>query len=186
MQPATIEHVIPGRIRLRFAGERGNKPFFEQLVALVSRYPAVEEVRANPLTGSVVVRHSASFDELGRVAVQMGLVSQKTLGELKAQQQTGARRWAAALLRPGQSELPPMLLTGLGILQMLRGRMLGPASETFWHASWTWQAGLPHVALGLAFLGLAQASRGRVLGSATSLLVYALVLHYATQKPQSV
>lgn len=181
MQPATIEHVIPGRIRLRFAGERGNKPFFEQLVALVSQYPAVEEVRANPLTGSVVVRHSASLDELGRVAVQLGLVSEKTLAELKAQQ---PRKWLA-MLNPRQSEVPSLVLTGLGVLQMLRGRTLGPASETFWHANWTWQTGLPHVALGLTLLGLAQMSRGKWLGSATSLLVYGLVLHYANQKPGS-
>lgn len=173
MQPATIEHVVPGRIRLKFYEQRGNTQFFEQLVSTVSQHPAVEEARANPLTGSVLVRHTGPLEELARAAVQLGIISRETLTSLMAQQQS-ATGWGALLNR--SSELPALALSGLGALQLLRGRALGPASEHFWHAREMWSRGMPQVAVGLALLALFQLSRASLLGSATSLLVYGLML----------
>ena len=184
MQPATIEHVIPGRVRLRFPGQRGNTAFFEQIVTLVSQHPAVEEARANPLTGSLLVRHSGSLDELARAAADMGLISADALAGIRAQLTPEQRGWLA--LSPLQGpQIPAIALTGLGALQVLRGRLLGPASEHFWHARELWRRGMPQAALGLGFLGLLQLSRANLFGSATSLIVYALLLQESGRTSQA-
>lgn len=175
MQPATVEHAIPGRIRLRFPGRRGDTAFFEQIVSHLSQLPAVEEARANPMTGSLVVRHSGPIEELAQAAVKMGLIAAGTLETLKAQHLPIGRGWAGQIMAQGQ-QLPAVALTGLGVLQMARGRIFGPASELFWHTRELWQRGMPQAALGLALLGLVQLSRANLFGSATSLLVYGLML----------
>lgn len=176
MQPAIIEHALPGRVRLRFPAERGNVPFFEQLVALVSQYPAVREVRANPRTGSLLVRHSGSLDEIGRAAVQLGLVSDTALAQLKAGV-AGKSVWKALLTQPRNLSL--LLLTGIGAVRVLRGQVAGPASEQFWHAYQMWHRQMPQAAAILALLGMLQISRGKMLGPATSLLVYGLMMQNA-------
>lgn len=175
MLSATIEHVTPGRIRLRFSGQKGNTAFFEQLVAFVSQHPAVEEVRANPLTGSLLVRHTGSLEDLAQSAVRMGVISAETLAAIKAQQGPLENR-VLDLLKKEAGQLPAYAIAALGAFQLLRGRAFGPASEHFWHATELWRRGMPQAAIGLALLGLIQISRANLLGSATSLLVYGLML----------
>ncbi len=178
MQPARIEHVLPGRIRLRFPEQRGNVPFFEQLVGLVSQHPSVIEALANPLTGSLLVRHTASLEELADAAIQMGLITETALAELKAHWPPANGGWKAAL-KQAPANFPMLALASLSAIRMLRGRVAGPASEQFWHAFQMWQRQMPQVALGLALLGLMQVRRGNILGSASSLLVYGLMLQNA-------
>lgn len=180
MQPVTVEHVLPGRIRLRFPDRRRDTAFFEQLVGLLSQHPAVEEAHANPLTGSLLVRHSGPIDELARAAVDMGLIAADTLDDLMAQRMPVARGLAGLVMAQGQ-QLPYAALAGLGVLQMTRGRFFGPASELFWQTRELWQRGMPQAALGLALLGLVQLSRANLFGSATSLLFYGLMLQKEMQ-----
>lgn len=175
MQSAIIEHVLPGRIRLRFPGQRGNVAFFEQVVALVSQHPAIEEARANPLTGSLLVRHSGPLEELGQAAVQMGLIGAEALDNLKGLRLPGARGWASLLMSQAP-QMPALALAGLGLVQMTRGRVFGPASELLWHARVLWLRGMPQAALALGLIGLLQLSRANLFGSATSLLFYGLML----------
>jgi len=173
MQPATIEHVVPGRIRLKFSGQRGNTEFFKDVVDLVSQFPAVEEARANPLTGSLLVHYRGDLEDLAQAAVKLGLITVETLSDLLARQRS-ASGWAAML-----RQTPVLLafaLSAIGVLQLARGRALGPASEHFWHARELWLTGKPQAALGLGLLGLLQLSRANLFGSATSLLVYGLML----------
>lgn len=178
MQPASVEHVLPGRIRLRFPAQRGNAQFFEQLVALVSQHPSVDEALANPRTGSLLVRHSGTLEELTNAAVEMGLISPAALSELKRRGLSTNADWKT-LLKRAPANLPLLAFTGLSAVAALRGRVAGPASEQFWHAFVMWQRKMPQVALGLALLGLLQVSRGKVFGSASSLLVYGLIMQNA-------
>lgn len=178
MQHARIEHVLPGRVRLKFPAQRGNVPFFEQLVTLVSQHPSVDEALANPRTGSLLVRHSGTLEELTDAAVQMGLISPAALAELKRRGLSPNANWKT-LLKRAPANLPLLTFTGLSAVAALRGRVAGPASEQFWHAFVMWQRKMPQVALGLALLGLLQVSRGKVFGSASSLLVYGLIMQDA-------
>jgi len=178
MQSANVEHVLPGRIRLRFPAQRRNEEFFEQLVALVSQHPAVIEALANPRTGSLLIRHTASLDELGEAAVQMGMLTERALADLKADGLSSRRGWKA-LLKQVPANLPLIFFVGLSATRVVRGKVAGPASEQFWHAFVMWRRRMPQVALGLALLGLIQISRGKVLGSASSLLVYGLMAQEA-------
>ncbi len=179
MPPVIVEHVLPGRIRLRFPDRRRDTAFFEQIISLLSQHPAVEEARANPLTGSLLVRHSGPIEELAGIAVQTGLIGADTLAELmKRPMPTGS--WARLFVGQGQ-QLPTVALALLGVLQMARGRIFGPASELFWHTRELWQRGRPFPALGLALLGLIQLSRTNLFGSATSLLFYGLMLQNERQ-----
>lgn len=182
MSPATIEHVTPGRIRFKFSGGKGNTPFFEQLVALVSQHPAVEEARANPLTGSLLVRHTGSLEDLMLSAEQTGLISSETFAAIR-DEQTPSEGRLVNLLRTQAGQIPVYAIAAPGALQLLRGRAFGPASEHLWHATELWRRGMPQAAAGLALLGLIQLSRANLLGSATSLLVYGLMLQNA-RKPQ--
>lgn len=184
MQPVTVEHVLPGRIRLRFPERRRDTAFFEQIVSRLSQLPAVEEVRAKPLIGSLLVRHSGPIEELARAAIQTGLIAPDTLDELRNRPVPAARSWAGLLMAQGQ-QLPSIALAGLGLVQMSRGRIFGPASELFWHTRELWQRGMPQPALGLALLGLVQLSRARLFGSATSLIFYGLMLRQEMRNHQS-
>lgn len=166
MPSATVEHVTPGRIRLKFSGQKGNTPFFEELVSPVSQYPAVEEARGNPLTGSLLVRHTGSLEDLMLSAVPMGLISSETLAAIR-DEQTSSEGSLLTLLRTQAGQIPVYAIAALGALQLLRGRAFGPASEHLWHATEIWRRGMPQAAAGLALLGLVQLSRANLLGSAS-------------------
>lgn len=175
MQPAILEHASPGRIRLRFPHQRGNAQFFDQLVRMVRQHPSVVEADANPRTGSLLIRHTSTLDELGRAAVEMGLITKTSLARFE-QRRRKPLSPLKAFVRQAPSNGPLLLLAGLSAVRILRGRVAGPASEHFWHAYIMWERRLPLVALTQGMLGLVQASRGIVLGSASSLIVYGIVL----------
>jgi hypothetical protein len=54
---AYIEHQLPGRVRLRVPSRRGEVPFFEKVVRVLSKHPATRELTASPLTGSITLRY---------------------------------------------------------------------------------------------------------------------------------
>lgn len=180
MQPAILEHASPGRIRLRFPHQRGNTQFFEQLAGMVGQHPSIVEARANPRTGSLLIRHTSTLDELGHAAVQMGLISETALKNIQQGKRHRPSMWKALMRAP--SNAPLLLIAGLSAVRILRGRVAGPASEHFWHAYIMAQRRLPLVALTQAMLGVVQASRGVVLGSASSLIVYAILLQQSQRK----
>src|SRR5262249_7602014 len=54
---AYIEHQLPGRVRLRIPSRRGEVPFFEKVVRELSKHPAIRDLTATPLTGSITLQH---------------------------------------------------------------------------------------------------------------------------------
>ena len=166
----SVEHVMPGRIRLRFRSRRGETDFFQQLVAFLSEISLVDEVDANPLTGSVLIRHSASPEQLTFLASHIGLLPVQDLSSA-AGDPPAPRREA----RNGSSAPMAVGLFALALLQAARGRVLGSASEQFWHAERARERNAPVLSLVLFGLGILQLLSGRVLAPASSLFVYAML-----------
>lgn len=65
---ATRVHSIPGRTRLRIEDRRGDPTWFDALQSALSECPTVRDVRTNPGTGSVVVRHTGDWEQVRRFA----------------------------------------------------------------------------------------------------------------------
>jgi hypothetical protein len=165
-----VEHMIAGRIRLRFRSRRGDLNFFKQLVSVLSELPYVDEVDANPHTGGVLIRHSATPEQLALLAARTGLFDRGNVGV--AREAASAR---SVVLQNGPPSLPTLGLSALTLFQLTRGRVLGSASEHFWHATRVREFNLPAVALALAGLGAFQLVTGRILAPASSLFVYGLM-----------
>jgi hypothetical protein len=69
-EDVAVEHMMPGRIRLRFRSRQGETEFQQQGVSFLSEFSLVEGVDANSLTGSVLIQHSASPEQLAFLAAQ--------------------------------------------------------------------------------------------------------------------
>src|ERR1700729_343027 len=60
---AHIVHHIPGRLRLKVPGAKGNAVFMDQVQAALSSVDGVREIEVNPVTGSVLVHYDPdAFD----------------------------------------------------------------------------------------------------------------------------
>jgi len=66
---AYIEHQLPGRVRLRVPSRRGEVPFFEKVVRELSKHPAIRELSATPLTGSITLHY---FEPLHPIVARRG------------------------------------------------------------------------------------------------------------------
>jgi len=167
---AIVEHRLEHRMRLRVPARRSATDYFTDLVACLSKHPDVEEVHANPLTAGVLVLHRGRESAILDAARDRGLIT------------LDAPVPAPKLVRAASTEVLPsinaMLAVGLGVLgfvQVLRGRMLGPASELLWNTYVLFgllrgSALMPVAALAI----LVRLAQGPVMGSASSFFFYAL------------
>ena len=169
----TVEHILPGRVRLRFRSKRGDLPFFKELVELISQFAAVEAIDANPQTGGVLIRHSATREELLVFASLSGLLDPSSFAPPDGSS-AGAAGQAGDPAR-GRRSLPALGFVALAIIQALRGRVLGSATEQFWHGGGLMAHKHPAAGVALIALGLLQLLSGQVLAPASSLLTYALI-----------
>jgi hypothetical protein len=173
IEDVTVEHMMPGRVRLRFRSKRGDLPFFKELVELISRFAAVEAIDANPQTGGVLIRHSATREELLVFASLSGLLDPARFAPSDGGP-AGAADRAGGPARGGRS-LTGVAFVALAIIQALRGRVLGSATEQFWHGGGLMAHKHPATGLALIALGFFQLLSGQVLAPASSLLTYALI-----------
>ena len=74
-------------------------------------------------------------------------------------------------------------LSGLGLMQLAKGRPTGPATENFWNA-YRSHGHLANRAAAAVYtvLGLVQLARGRPLNSASALFFYALTARQMTRE----
>jgi len=173
MHRGMIEHMIPGRVRLRFREQRRNEGFFQKIAHELAEIPTVERVHVNALTGSVLIFHSGNPTEIAeRVdAVAPALpVNDRTLRSAVGR----ARRIGERMPRP-----KTLAFCALALFQLARGRIASNAAQQLWYAERANALGHPPLAIGMAALGLAQLFGGRWLGPASSLLMYALMTEAA-------
>ena len=179
MHQGIIEHVIPGRLRLRFRAERRNADFFRQLACHLAQLPTVERIVTNPLTGSVLIFHRGSPAE---IATRAGAVQRAPSVELP----DAPRR--AVHTRQFSRYIPPpatLAFCGLALYQLARGRVANSAAQQFWYAERAAVLGQRPLAVGMAALGLLQAFGGRWLAPASSFLMYALLAETAGKARKS-
>jgi copper chaperone CopZ len=55
LTPFTYLHSTPGRMRIRVPDRRGDERFCREMEQKLTRNPGITQVRANPLTGSVLI-----------------------------------------------------------------------------------------------------------------------------------
>jgi hypothetical protein len=174
---AIIEHQLPGRARLRISSKRGDVAWFASVIQALSRYPEIDELSANPRTGSILIRHQEPVDLLELLASEGSLMEVQT-GNPGRPSQTIHRTQIPPVV-PGLVDMTVAGLGGLGIYQAARGQVAGTALEHFWSAYGSVRTlRSPTLALGFAGLGLYQLIRGQLIGPAASLLYYALAVRH--------
>lgn len=168
---ATIQHQIPGRLRLRIPACRGDVSFFHGIVQALSKLPGVEKLDAIPLTGSIIIRHSGSAQAIAAAATEQGLFEIGPEEPKEAPAPSTRRRPYSGLRSTAATGL-----SGLALFQVARGQLTGNAAENFWNAYGAQRIlGRPEIAAGFVLLGIVQVLRGQLLGSASSLLFYSLI-----------
>lgn len=174
---AFIEHRLPGRVRLKIPSRRGDVSFFESLIATLSDLLNIDELTANPSTGSVIIRYTGPVETIMSRAADLGLFE---IGEPQLQQpKHRSRPTPQGRPDPRSPEIimtTALALAGLSAYQVSRGEALGSATESFWTALVAYR-NLDSAALAALFatLGVYQVLSGKLLGSAASLFFYALI-----------
>jgi hypothetical protein len=170
---ARIEHALPGRLRLRIPSRRGDRRYFEAVGGQIATLTGVRSLRANPITGGLLIEHATGTDAIASFAREHGLFNLSSAPADPPRAEAPRARSAAAF--PNPLALVAAGLAAAGVYQVARGRVLGSASEQLWN-SYSAYATLkkPWIAATLAVAGLYQAVAGKRLGSAVSLFFYAL------------
>jgi hypothetical protein len=115
---------VPGRIRLRIVGHRGDARFFALLAQRALMLPGVLAVSANPATCGLLLRFHGELPALLEAAAREGVFA------------TDPTDLPAGDARPvADARLATMLFGGLAALQVLRGSLLPPAVTLAWYAA---------------------------------------------------
>jgi hypothetical protein len=181
---AHIEHQLPGRVRLRIPSKRGEVPFFEKVVWELSKHPAVQELTATPLTGSIMLQYVEPLRAITAAAADQNLFE-------TAQAQPARKRGEpnkAGRVGKGSALTNSFAtgLSGLSLFQAAQGNVLGSAVESFWHSFGAHRIlGRPDIAAAFAALGVYQMLRGQLFGPASSLVFYALVVRQIAATEQA-
>jgi hypothetical protein len=129
-------------MRLRVPGRRGNTPFFESAAESLRACEAVDDVRTNPSTGSILIFHRGETDEVLAYSRRNRLFSPerpKSGGPRGPWTERFFTRFhdldtRAKTASGGAWDLLTTTATGLfalSVVQILRGRFLPPAWTLF-------------------------------------------------------
>jgi hypothetical protein len=137
---AQVAHQTPGRLRLHLPGHRGDRELFAQLAGQLEQSGLFKSVRANPVTGSVVLEYEAAPEELlAKVATELPFELELTAPPATAAQAASLGLAGNPLWLVSGREVSPMLMAGtlfsaVGVRQVLRGHIMVPALSAFWYA----------------------------------------------------
>ena len=141
---AYISHTTSGRFRIRIPSKKGDAAFFQSLKDLAGQFPNIHEVAANPVTGSILIKHSlepAIMEELARTyfpkqAKQIDSPSSnihRQVTETYKQVDNKIKKFTGGEMDVGTLSFGTLLI--LGIYQISRGNFMAPAWYTaFWYA----------------------------------------------------
>lgn len=145
MRPvAHVAHAVPGRVRIRIPSKRGDTEYFAKLQERLETFPAIIALRVNPKTGSVLIEYDdTSLAQLKESTIESSLFSLEELDyEPKAVWQRASSGFEVMdsrikKLTRGDIDLRSVLFIGLvtmGIRQLTKGQVMGPAMTLFWQA----------------------------------------------------
>ena len=142
-----IIHELPGRLRLKIYSKSRDQSYFEQTAKALLQYPQLQKVQYNAVTASILIhsnealekRHFFSFAEDNQLFSQH-TAAENNKTEPVAKQMADELSKADFILRAkstGKLDLQSvyfLTFVVLGMYQMSRGQVLGPASSLLWHA----------------------------------------------------
>jgi hypothetical protein len=145
---ARVRHLIQERLRIKIPERRRDERFFKTLEERLAAWDSIKRVEVNPLTASVLVYFTdlralfaenalkndlfeIDYDDLDAMSEEPPDLRLRAAQSF-ARADAAVRRWTAgnADLR---SAFFAVLLAG-GVVQLLRGRIAGPATSMLWHA----------------------------------------------------
>ncbi len=140
---AYLSHAVPGRSRWRIPAKKADGAFFSELERRLAALPEVLQAEGHPLTASILVRHHGDTAALARHAESEDLFAQRepersctSMRDALTDRFGRIERWMSD--KTGGRLDPPMalslLLTGLALTQVLRGRVAAPAVTLAWYA----------------------------------------------------
>ena len=144
MATAYVVHEIRGRLRLRVPEHRNDESFFEDLAKRLEQTASIDSVRCDALTGSVLIRHEMSLDELRATLEQDPFLSIAEAPPRAARYGlsaiSGTIDQADSALRrltSGGTDLKALLFVvfiAMTIRQVMRGQIMVPAVSLLWYA----------------------------------------------------
>lgn len=145
MQPfAQLVHQMNGRVRLRIPARKGDHSYFAQLESRLAAHKDVAAVEVNPLTGSVLIRHRGNAMTVIAYATQQQLftltptseaanVALHTVSDGLDQLDDAVKRTTRGAF--DLNELLFVMLLGISFVQLLRGKIFGPATSILSYAA---------------------------------------------------
>jgi hypothetical protein len=137
-----VAHVTRGRIRLRVVGAPPDGAFSKELERALKGSPAVRAISIRPLTGSLIVEHTGTSDEMLRWAKERAILhADVDAAAIASAAEDPLTHLAHAIedasehlrrIAGGELDLRTLAfygLVGAGALQITRGNLL-PAAET--------------------------------------------------------
>lgn len=126
---AWLSHRCPGRARLKIGDHRGDEAYLAALSRRLAAAPGVTSVTANALTASLLIRHEGALDDILSYAADQDLVR-------LSDRPVYARSEFSEPDEISLKGLATLAIFGLGVFQLVRGNVLGPATGLFtlaWH-----------------------------------------------------
>jgi hypothetical protein len=114
---AATVHAIPGRTRLRIEARRGDDFFFASIATGLSSIAGVDHVEVRPLTGSVLIQHSAPLARIAEAAAQARMFTMVEDAPLSHQDRAALDAKAITAIGLGS----------FALFQLMRGKILPPA-----------------------------------------------------------
>ncbi len=140
-----LSHASKGRLRLRIPSKKRDSAFFAQLQAVLSAIPGLDQVQANPLSGSLLILHSELPEEMTSfIETLAGLAPKRKAGGKSNtiyQRVTGTFHQVNTQIQgftKGELDVPTLTFIALvvvGVYQISRKNFAAPAWYTaFWYA----------------------------------------------------
>ena len=142
---AALRHRMPGRVRFALGHPLPARESLESLADALASVEGIREVEIRPRSGSIIVRHGGSYDDIAKALADAGLVIevneeesrpvdpvQETLDRLSVADRA-LQRWTG-----GRADIWSVSFSALvagGLIQLGRGRVAGPALTLFGQAA---------------------------------------------------
>jgi len=139
---AHIAHSCASRTRLSFPDLKGKPAELTALCDGAMKLKGVRQVEARPLTGSLIVTHDGSLEDLVRLAKKAALFDVSVASE-EHQVHADARAWQAWIDQTlnetvgggfDARALGAMAFFAIALRQLAAGRVMPPAATALWYA----------------------------------------------------